>query len=167
MPPTLYVGKAEDSLASRDLKTHFGDGRTGQSTVRRSFAALLHDTLGLPGFPRNIDTPAYFSNYGLSASDDATLTTWMREHLRLAVWPKPSNCEFTLGQGRNSTPRRACTAVEPTRRRHSLDGAAQGGTGRYGRGGAAVDAGRAGRGPIEGVTAAFGAPWMRRGVCGR
>src|SRR5579859_3831532 len=37
----LYLGKAEDSLASRDLKTHFGDGRTGQSTVRRSFAALL------------------------------------------------------------------------------------------------------------------------------
>ena len=36
----LYVGKAEDSLVTRDLKTHFGDGRTGHSTVRRSFAAL-------------------------------------------------------------------------------------------------------------------------------
>jgi hypothetical protein len=34
----LYIGKAEDSLVTRDLKTHFGDGRTGQSTVRRSFA---------------------------------------------------------------------------------------------------------------------------------
>jgi GIY-YIG catalytic domain len=41
----LYVGKAEDSLVARDVKTHFGDGRTGQSTVRRSFAALLHDEL--------------------------------------------------------------------------------------------------------------------------
>jgi len=48
----LYIGKAEDSLVARDLKTHFGDGRTGQSTVRRSFAALLHDTLGLRGVPR-------------------------------------------------------------------------------------------------------------------
>ena len=38
-PP--YVGKAEDSLAQRDIKTHFGNGRTGSSTVRRSFAALL------------------------------------------------------------------------------------------------------------------------------
>jgi len=94
----LYIGKAEDSLAIRVLKTHFGDGRTGQSTVRRSFAALLHDTLGLRGIPRNPDKPAYFSNYGLSASDDATLTSWMREHLRHAVWPKPSNCEFTLDQ---------------------------------------------------------------------
>jgi hypothetical protein len=94
----LYIGKTEDSLIIRDLKTHFGDGGTGQSTVRRSFAALLHDTLGLRGIPRNPDKPAYFSKYGLSASDDAILTSWMREHLRLAVWPKPSNCEFILRQ---------------------------------------------------------------------
>jgi hypothetical protein len=94
----LYVGKAEDSLVTRDLKTHFGDGRTGQSTVRRSFAALLHDTLGLSGIPRNTAKPGYFSNYGLSAAHDAALTQWMREHLHLAVWPKPVDCEFTLGQ---------------------------------------------------------------------
>ena len=36
----LDVGKSESSLADRDLKQHFGDGRTGSSTVRRSFAAL-------------------------------------------------------------------------------------------------------------------------------
>ncbi len=94
----LYVGKAEDSLVTRDLMTHFGDGRTGQSTVRRSFAALLHETLGLRGIPRNTAKPGYFSNYGLSAAHDAALTRWMREHLRLAVWPKPVECEFTLGQ---------------------------------------------------------------------
>jgi hypothetical protein len=94
----LYIGKAEDSLVTRDVKTHFGDGRTGQSTVRRSFAALLHDTLGLRGIPRNTARPGYFSNYGLSASHDAALTRWMREQLRLAVWPTPLDCEFTLGQ---------------------------------------------------------------------
>lgn len=94
----LYVGKAEDSLISRDLKTHFGDGRTGQSTVRRSFAALLHDTLGLRGIPRNTAKPGYFSNYGLSAAHDATLTRWMRERLELATWGKPGDCAFTLGQ---------------------------------------------------------------------
>jgi hypothetical protein len=92
----LYIGKAEDSLASRDLKTHFGDGRTGQSTVRRSFAALLHDTLELRGIPRNTAKPGYFSNYGLSAAHDAALTRWMREHLQLAVWPKPGDCDFAL-----------------------------------------------------------------------
>lgn len=94
----LYVGKAEESLVTRDLKTHFGDGRTGQSTVRRSFAALLHDTLGLRGMPRNPVRPAYFSNYGLSADHDAALSSWMRDHLQLAVWPKPNDSAFTLGQ---------------------------------------------------------------------
>jgi transcriptional activator/GIY-YIG catalytic domain-containing protein len=68
MPPDgrpLYIGKAEDSLVSRDLKTHFGHGRTGQSTLRRSFAALLHDELGLRGVPRNTAKPGYYPNYGL------------------------------------------------------------------------------------------------------
>ena len=43
----LYVGKAEASLVTRDLRTHFSDGPTGQSTVRRSFAALLREELSL------------------------------------------------------------------------------------------------------------------------
>jgi hypothetical protein len=94
----LYIGKAEDSLVTRDLKTHFGDGRTGQSTVRRSFAALLHDTLGLCGVPRNQARPDYFSNYGLAGAHDAALTRWMRDHLQLAIWPKPTDSGFTLGQ---------------------------------------------------------------------
>jgi hypothetical protein len=94
----LYLGKAEDSLVTRDLKTHFGDGRTGQSTVRRSFVALLHDTLGLRGIPRNPMKPAYFSKYGLSAAHDAELTRWMKEHLKLAVWSKPADCTFTLAE---------------------------------------------------------------------
>ena len=82
----LYVGKAEDSLASRDLRTHFGDGRTGSSTVRRSFAALLRDQLQLSGIPRNTVKPDHFSNFGLSAQDDAKLTAWMRANLEIAVW---------------------------------------------------------------------------------
>ncbi len=92
----LYVGKAEDSLVARDVKTHFGDGRTGQSTVRRSFAVLLHDELGLRGIPRNPAKPGYYSNYGLSAAHDAILTRWMRERLKLAVWPKPADCAHAL-----------------------------------------------------------------------
>jgi hypothetical protein len=57
----LYVGKAEDSLVTRDVRTHFGDGRTGQSTVCRSLAALLHDEFGLQGIPRNTAKPGYYS----------------------------------------------------------------------------------------------------------
>ena len=83
----LYVGKAEDSVVTRDLETHFRDGRTGSSTVRRSFAALLREALSLSGRPRNPAKPGYFSMYGLSAADDAKLTRWMRERLEIAIWP--------------------------------------------------------------------------------
>jgi hypothetical protein len=82
----LYVGKAEDSLAVRDLRTHFGDGRTGSSTVRRSFAALLREPLKLAAQPRNPEKPERFANYGLPPEHDARLTAWMRQHLRLAIW---------------------------------------------------------------------------------
>jgi len=92
----LYVGKAEDSLKSRDLETHFGNGRTGSSTLRRSFAALLHDSLGFCGIPRNPAKPDHFSNYGLSPAHDAALTLWMRERLELAFWAKPEDCYVLL-----------------------------------------------------------------------
>lgn len=82
----LYVGKSESSLLARDINTHFGNGRTGQSTVRRSVAALLRGTLGLRGMPRNPVQPGYFANYGLSREDDEQLTSWMKRRLTLAVW---------------------------------------------------------------------------------
>lgn len=63
----LYVGKAEESLLDRDLKTHFAIGpsaaaKTGSSTVRRSFAALLRQTLDLHARPRNLNRPERFAN---------------------------------------------------------------------------------------------------------
>ncbi len=30
--------------------------------------------------------PGYFANYGLAPSDDAKLTSWMRQRLQIAVW---------------------------------------------------------------------------------
>lgn len=87
----LYVGKAERSLADRDVGTHFATGRTGSSTLRRSLAGLLVDELQLEGRPRNVAKPAGFANFGLAAPGDARLTAWMVEHLRLAVWPSPQD----------------------------------------------------------------------------
>jgi hypothetical protein len=86
----LYVGKAEDSLVARDLRQHFTDGRTGSSTLRRSFAALLHDSMGLRGIPRNPRNPGYFSNYGLTANDDSQLSKWMATHLAISTWAPES-----------------------------------------------------------------------------
>lgn len=82
----LYVGKSEDSLMARDIDCNFGDGRTGSSTVRRSFAALLRERLSLAAIPRNPVKPGYFANYALAQHDDAKLTAWMRERLKVAVW---------------------------------------------------------------------------------
>jgi hypothetical protein len=90
----LYVGKSEDDLVRRELDTHFAADptkktRTGSSTVRRSLAALLRDTLNLHAVPRNPDNPGHFSKYGLTPDGDARLTAWMHERLSLTVWERP------------------------------------------------------------------------------
>ena len=89
----LYVGKAEESLAT-DRELQFLSARTGQSTVRRTFAALLRDALALRGIPRNQTKPepAKMASYALSDEDDARLTDWLTTHLEIAVWEKPEEC---------------------------------------------------------------------------
>ncbi|WP_426571318.1 GIY-YIG nuclease family protein [Aquihabitans sp. McL0605] len=85
------MGKAEDSLGSRDVKTHFGTGRTGSSTVRRTIDALLADTLDLVAQPRNPTTPGHFSNYAFEPAGEEQLTEWMLDHLTLATWVPPTD----------------------------------------------------------------------------
>lgn len=97
----LYIGKAEDSLVSRDLNGHFAATpgtapRTGSSTVRRSFAALLRDRLQLRAVPRNLDKPGHFTHYALDGDGDDRLTRWMHERLALAVWPAPIDLTIRL-----------------------------------------------------------------------
>lgn len=92
----LYVGKAEDSLVARDLRQHFTDGRTGSSTLRRSFAALLHDRMGFRAIPRNPRKPGYFSNYGLTANDDSRLSKWMATHLAISTWAPESTVALAV-----------------------------------------------------------------------
>lgn len=62
--------------------------------MRRSFAALLRDTLGLRGVPRNPHNPERPANYSLSTEHDALLTSWMYENLELAVWVKPADVDL-------------------------------------------------------------------------
>lgn len=97
----LYVGKAEVSFVSRDLKDHFAavpgsEARTGGSTIRRSFAALLRDSLNLRGVPRNLAKPTDFPMYSLAGDGDARLTAWMHERLTLAVWEAPDTMPVPL-----------------------------------------------------------------------
>lgn len=85
----LYVGKAESSLAARDVDQHFATGQTGRSTLRRSLAALLAQKLDLRAVPRNLGSPEHFDRYSLDAPGDQRLTSWMLSHLLLAYWPAP------------------------------------------------------------------------------
>lgn len=48
----LSVGKAERSLASRDVYTQFSTGKTGSFTLRRSLAGLLADALSSVGLAK-------------------------------------------------------------------------------------------------------------------
>jgi hypothetical protein len=68
----------------------FASGKTGSSTVRRSFAALLREDLALRAVPRNPDKPGHFANFGLQRDGEDRLTRWMLERLSLAVWIKPA-----------------------------------------------------------------------------
>ena len=92
----LYVGKAERSLASRDVETHFASGRTGSSTLRRSLAALLRERLVLEALPRKRSdpTPPDITNFTLERAGDDRLSAWMRGRLRLATWPAPSGADL-------------------------------------------------------------------------
>jgi hypothetical protein len=88
----LYIGKAERSLESRDLRQHFSDGQTGGSTLRRSVGALLAKELGLIAMPRNPTSPGAYDRYAFEPSSDRVLTEWMSQHLRLAFWAAPPGC---------------------------------------------------------------------------
>ena len=81
----IYVGKYETSLLKRDGETHFKLGQTGQSILRRSIAALLHDALGLCGQPRNPSNPGYFDKFGLAPQHDEALQRWIGEHLTIST----------------------------------------------------------------------------------
>ena len=103
----LYVGKAQKSLASRDVRVHFGIGgsggsTTGQSTLRRSLAALLVDQLQLRPAPREKAPPHRFAMFALDEPSDARLTEWMHENLRLATWAPRDVVVTTLCQVESS-----------------------------------------------------------------
>lgn len=86
----LYVGKAEGSLVSRDLNTHFATGKTGRSSPRRSFAALLADDLQFVAMPRRPANPEpkKWTHYALEDPGDEQLTDWMCANLEFAVWAR-------------------------------------------------------------------------------
>lgn len=97
-PGSRYVGKAESSLASRDLRTHFRTGKTGSSTLRRTLAALLREELDLRALPRNRERPAYFANDALAPDGDERLTRSMHDNLEIAVRSHGGSAAWGYGE---------------------------------------------------------------------
>ena len=62
--------------------------------MRRSLAALLAAERGYRGVPRNPAKPGYFSNYGLTETDDDDLSARMKSRLRLTVWPHDASSDL-------------------------------------------------------------------------
>lgn len=89
----LYVGMSGD-LAQREFDTHFAAGQTGFSTLRRSFGAILKETLGLQCRPRGTGaSPSNYTNYRFDDGGEQRLSEWMRAHVLVATHavdpPKP------------------------------------------------------------------------------
>ena len=85
---SLYAGKSESSLKKRDFDTHFAEGKSGSSTVRRSFGALLRQQLGLLPMRRGYTGKDQdFQNYKFDDKSETLLSEWMRSSLSVGWWP--------------------------------------------------------------------------------
>jgi hypothetical protein len=82
----LYIGQSDKNSLRREVQLHFKTGKTGNSGLRRSLAALLRDKLGLRAQPRNLSKPERFSNFSLHPHGDALLTEWMYDRLLVVPW---------------------------------------------------------------------------------
>lgn len=85
----LYVGKAQKSLAPRDVRVHFGIGAsggstTGQSTLRRSLAEWMHEHLRLATWVMPAE-----AGVSLAAVESAVISRWAPP-LNLKGSPSPS-----------------------------------------------------------------------------
>jgi hypothetical protein len=86
----IYIGKTESSGISRVLNTHFGTGRTGSSTVRRSLSGLLLSQLDLkPIIRTKSDKEKGRYTFKLDTNSESTLTKWMEANLKVSFYPIP------------------------------------------------------------------------------
>lgn len=70
------------------LKTHFGTGKTGSSTVRRTLASLLRQKLKLNPIPRNkSDIQKGRNAFKLDDTSEKKLTAWMKSNLMVSFYP--------------------------------------------------------------------------------
>lgn len=86
----IYIGRTLSSFKSRDLKTHLGAGKSGQSTFRRSLLAILN----LPCIPRSPNSKIY---KGTNTSE-LELSKWIFDNLEIRIIKSmdPKNLELKM-----------------------------------------------------------------------
>lgn len=78
----VYIGKSTNLNNRRNF--HFRNGRTGESTLRRSIGALLKDELKLVAIPgRKNRNDSDFKHHKFKDSGEKGLTAWMTENLEI------------------------------------------------------------------------------------
>jgi len=79
-PAVIYIGRA-----GKDSPRHWLND-TGISTVRRSLAAMLANSLQLTSVPgaEGADPEDRYANYALAAESEDKLTEWMHQNIRVA-----------------------------------------------------------------------------------
>lgn len=84
----IYIGKTESSQASRDRDTHFATGKTGSSTLRRSFGAMLRNRLKLNPIPRGKSDikKGRTSHFKFDKASEIKLSDWMQKNLALSFY---------------------------------------------------------------------------------
>ena len=89
----IYIGKTESSQEKRDVKTHFTDGKTGSSTVRKSIGSLLHKSKKLNPIPRNLSDyeEGRFSMFKFDTTSEKVITDWMKNNLALSFYEYPQS----------------------------------------------------------------------------
>jgi hypothetical protein len=95
----IYIGKTEDSQLVRDFNTHFKNGKSGSSTLRRTIGAILLNRLALRPVPRSYTekNERRFTNYRFDAESEEKITHWMNVNLALAYWEYSGNVSELKG----------------------------------------------------------------------
>jgi hypothetical protein len=89
----LYIGKTESSQLKRVVNQHFGECKTGNSTLRRSLGALLRTQHNLiPQARSGTETSERrFTNYRFDDAGEEILTEWMVQNLELSFFELDEN----------------------------------------------------------------------------
>jgi hypothetical protein len=84
----IYIGKTQTSQESRDSKTHFSDGKTGSSTVRKSVGSILHKSRNLIPIPRNDSDyiKGRKNHFKFNDESEIIITNWMKNNLALSFF---------------------------------------------------------------------------------